>query len=232
MKAVLVFSGGIDSVCTAARLADRYDIYGITFSYGQRAGPEIAAARRFADILRMAEHRVVDVGFMEGIYGSSNVLTDPDAPMPDTFEYSIVVPVRNAVFISVAAAWAYSIGAELVAYGAHTGDTRYPDCRPAFAQALEKALNLGEEDGIRDGLRRHIRVWSPYQDNISKSMLLRTGLEALGDTIYDAWSCYLDGEAHCGSCESCHNRMGAFAQAGITDKTRYRTSSGSPGYAS
>ena len=232
MKAVVVFSGGIDSVCTAARLADKYELYGITFSYGQRAGPEIAAARRFAGILKMAEHRVVDVGFMEELYGSSNVLTDPDAPMPGSFEYSIVVPVRNAVFISVAAAWAYSIGAELVAYGAHTGDVSYPDCRPAFARALEEALNLGEEDGIRDGLRRRIRVWSPYQDGASKGALLRSGLESLGDIMYDAWSCYVDGEVHCGACESCRNRMAAFDEAGITDKTVYESSSGSQEYAS
>ena len=232
MKAVVVFSGGIDSVCTAAGLADRYELYGITFSYGQRAGPEIAAARRFACMLKMVEHRVVDVGFMEGLYGSSNALTDPNAPMPSSFEYSIVVPVRNAVFISVAAAWAYSIGAELVAYGAHTGDVSYPDCRPAFARAMEEALNLGEADGIRDGLRRRIKVWSPYQDGASKDALLRAGLESMGEAIYDAWSCYIDGEVHCGVCESCRNRMAAFAEAGITDKTVYAPSSGSPEYAS
>ena len=231
MKAVLVFSGGIDSVCTATRLSN-YDIYGITFSYGQRAGPEIGAARRFAGVLGMIEHRVVDVGFMEGLYGSSNVLTDPRAPMPGAFDYSIVVPVRNAVFLSVAAAWAYSIGAEMVAYGAHTGDTPYPDCRPAFAEALEGALNLGEEDGIARGVRRRVRVWSPYMDGISKGALLRGGLEALGDAIYGAWSCYIDGEEHCGVCESCRNRMAAFAEAGIPDKTAYAPSSGSPGSSS
>lgn len=231
MKAVLVFSGGLDSVCTAAQLGD-HELYGITFSYGQRAGPEIAAARKLAGVLNMKEHRVVDIGFMEGLYGASNVLTDPDAPMPETFQYSIVVPVRNAVFLSVAAAWAYSIKAELLAYGAHTGDVRYPDCRPAFAKALEDALNLGEEDGIADGVRRRIRVWSPYQEGMSKSMLLRAGRKAVGDAVYAAWSCYLDGEAHCGVCESCRNRINAFAEAGIADRTEYLANSGSPGSAS
>ena len=227
MKAVLVFSGGIDSACTAAHLSD-YQIYGITFAYGQRAGQEIAAAKRMADTLNIREHRVVDISFMEGLYGSSNVLTNPDADMPGSFEYSIVVPVRNAVFISVAAAWAYSIGAELVAYGAHTGDSGYPDCRPAFASAIQKALNLGEEDGIEEGVRRRIRIWSPYQDDMSKSMLMRIGHEAMGDAIYDTWSCYLSRGAHCGVCESCRNRRNAFAEAKIADRTVYLSSSGSP----
>lgn len=227
MKAVLVFSGGIDSVCTAAQMIKEYDVYAITFSYGQRAASEILAARQLANILDITQHQIVDVGFMEGLYGASNVLTNPDAAMPVSFEYSIVAPVRNAVFLSVAAAWAYSVGAEIVAYGAHTGDHRYPDCRPAFAGALENALNLGEEDGIIDGVRRRIRVWSPYMDGISKDMLLRTGQELLGDDIYAAWSCYLGGQEHCGRCESCRNRMRAFTEAGIPDKTTYASSSGS-----
>lgn len=221
MKAVVVFSGGIDSVCTAARLAPRYDLYGISFSYGQRAAREIDAARRLARTLDMKDHKVVDIGFMRGLYGGSNVLTDSESEIPGSFDYSIVVPVRNAVFLSVATAWAYSLGASVVAYGAHTGDSHYPDCRPAFADALEGALNLGEEDGIRDGIRTSISIWSPYKEGISKSELLRTGLDALGDSMFEAWSCYANGETHCGVCESCRNRRGAFTESGIDDRTIY-----------
>lgn len=221
MKAVVVFSGGIDSVCTAAWLAPRYDLYGISFSYGQRAAREIDAARRLARILDMKEHKVVDIGFMGGLYGDSNVLTDSGSEIPGSFDYSIVVPVRNAVFLSVATAWAYSLGASVVAYGAHTGDSHYPDCRPVFADALEGALNLGEEDGIRDGVRTPISIWSPYKEGISKSELLRIGLDALGDSMFEAWSCYANGETHCGICESCRNRRGAFVESGIDDRTVY-----------
>lgn len=221
MKAVVVFSGGIDSVCTAAHLAPRYDLYGISFSYGQRAAREVNAARRLARVLGMKNHRVVDIGFMRGLYGGSNVLTDSESEIPGSFDYSIVVPVRNAVFLSVASAWAYSLGASVVAYGAHTGDSHYPDCRPAFADALEGALNLGEEDGIRDGIRESIRIWSPYKEGISKSELLRIGLNALGDSVFEAWSCYSNGEVHCGVCESCRNRKGAFTESGIKDRTVY-----------
>ena len=220
-KAVVVFSGGIDSVCTAAYLMSRYELYGISFAYGQRASREVETARRFAGMLGMKDHAVVDIGFMKGLYGDSNVLTDSEAEMPASFEYSIVVPVRNAVFLSVASAWAYSLGASLVAYGAHTGDSRYPDCRPAFSDMMEGAMNLGEEDGIRDGIRTAIRVWSPYKEGISKGGLLRIGLDALGDSIFEAWSCYSSGDLHCGVCESCRNRRRAFAESGIEDRTKY-----------
>ena len=220
-KAVLVYSGGIDSVCVAAMLRRTYSVYAISFSYGQRARREVLAAGRFADILGMEDHRTVDMGFMRDLYGSSNVLTDSGVEIPSSFDYSIVVPVRNGVFLSVASAWAYSIGAGMVAYGAHTGDEHYPDCRPAFAKALQNAMNLGEEDGIREGIRRPVRVWSPYMDGTTKSRLLQVGLDLVGDKIFDAWSCYLDGEVHCGGCESCVNRQSAFREAGISDGTVY-----------
>lgn len=221
MKVVVVFSGGIDSVCIAARLAREHDIYGITFSYGQRADRETQEARRFARILQMKEHRTVDIGFMRELYGTSNVLTDPETDIPASFDYSIVVPVRNAIFLSIATAWAYSLGARMVAYGAHTGDAGYPDCRPAFATALAAALNTGEEDGIRDGIRQPIRIWSPYIEGMSKSELLQGGMKDVGEDLFSAWSCYTGDDAHCGLCESCRNRRAAFTQAGIADHTTY-----------
>lgn len=225
-KAVLVFSGGADSVCAAVHLGSRYDIYGITFSYGQRAGPEVESARRFARLLGFGGHTTADMGFMKGLYSGTNVLTDPAREVPGSFDYSIVAPVRNAVFLSVAATWAYSLGAPLVAYGAHTGDQGYPDCRPPFSKMMQDALNLGEADGITSGIRRRISVWSPYSEGLSKSDLLRIGYGRLGSRIFETWSCYLDGPAQCGACESCANRKGSFAAAGIPDGTRYASAKG------
>lgn len=219
-KAVVVFSGGLDSVCSASMLKSRYKLYGITFSYGQRATMEIRAARKLSTILGI-EHRIVDIGFMGELYGDSNVLTSTKKEIPETFEYSIVVPVRNAVFLAIASAWAYSLGASMVAYGAHTGDRHYPDCRPAFARKLASALNQGEIDGIRSGLRKSLKIWSPYSDGISKGNLLKKGHKILGDHIFKTWSCYANNRYHCGICESCHNRKAAFEEARIPDKTRY-----------
>lgn len=228
--AVCIVSGGLDSICTAAYLKEieGYKVYMLTFAYGQRARYEIRAAKRFARILKIAEHRIVDIAFMKAIYGKTNVLTDSKQVLPQHFDYSIVVPLRNAIFITIASAWAMSIGAELVAYGAHIGDNRYPDCRASFIRSITNTLNLGESDGIESGKRQKITVWSPAVSGIDKSDLLSKGYELLGDRIFDTWSCYSNGvmeksknPVQCGICESCINRKIAITNTGLKDKTRY-----------
>ncbi len=218
-----MFSGGLDSVCTATYLRKQYDLYGITFSYGQKAGKEVKVAQQFSKLLKFREHKVVDIGFMKDLYEKTNALTNSKIEIPSKFDYSIVAPIRNAIFLSIASAWAFSKKAELVAYGAHLGDMRYPDCRPAFARLLSKALNEGETDGIKLGLRKKVRIWSPFMDNLSKSDLLKTGYEELGEHIFKSWSCYGSTKIHCGKCESCNNRKLAFSQSKILDKTKYST---------
>ncbi|MBA4453838.1 MAG: 7-cyano-7-deazaguanine synthase [Nitrosopumilaceae archaeon] len=220
-KAVIVFSGGIDSVCVASYLKSKYELYGISFSYGQKANREIIAAKSFAKKLGLKQHKIVDISFMKQLYGNSNVLTSSKKKIPSKFDYSIVVPIRNAVFLSIASAWAFTLNAKLVAYGAHTGDKNYPDCRPIFSKKLESSFNEGEIDGIKKGLRQKIEVWSPYKGGLSKSDLLKIGYKAIGDTIFKTWSCYSSGKCHCGTCESCNNRKIAFEKSGIKDKTKY-----------
>ncbi len=220
-RAVIIFSGGMDSVCYASHLGREYDLYGITFSYGQRAGREVRTAREFAEKIGLKKHRVVDIGFMRELYGDTNVLTGPGRKIPGKFEYSIVVPIRNAVFLTIAAAWAYTLNAPVVAYGAHTGDAPYPDCRPGFARKIQDALNEGEIDGIRMGIRRPVRILSPHIEGYSKSDLIRIGHGNLGDEIFKTWSCYADGSAHCGRCESCNNRKSALEGLNMDDKTAY-----------
>ncbi|MGH9990614.1 MAG: 7-cyano-7-deazaguanine synthase, partial [Nitrososphaera sp.] len=124
-----VVSGGLDSVCYAASLAanDGYDLYLLTFAYGQRAEREIERSRYFARLLNAKDHKVADMGFMKSLYNKSNALTDSRQELSQEFSHSLVVPIRNAVFLTIAAAWAMSINARVVAYGAHTGDTlHYP----------------------------------------------------------------------------------------------------------
>ncbi len=220
-KAVVVFSGGVDSVCLASYLKSKYELYGISFSYGQKANREISAAKSFAKKLGLKQHKIVDIGFMKQLYGDSNVLTSAKRSIPSKFDYSIVVPIRNAVFLSIASAWAFTLNASLVAYGAHTGDKNYPDCRPNFAKKLESSFNQGEIDGIKSGLRKNIEIWSPYKKGLSKSDLLKVGYKTIGDSIFKTWSCYSSGKYHCGLCESCNNRKNAFEKSGIQDKTKY-----------
>jgi 7-cyano-7-deazaguanine synthase len=223
LKAIIVFSGGLDSVCTATYLKKQYDLYGITFSYGQKASKEVKIAQQFSRLLKFKEHKVVDIGFMKDLYEKTNALTNSKIEIPSKFDYSIVAPIRNAIFLSIASAWAFSKKAELVAYGAHLGDMKYPDCRPPFARLLSKALNEGEIDGIKLGLRKKIGIWSPFMENLSKSDLLKNGYTKLGGHIFKSWSCYENTKIHCGKCESCNNRKLAFHQSNILDKTKYST---------
>jgi 7-cyano-7-deazaguanine synthase len=229
---VCIVSGGLDSVCYAASLAanDGYDLYLLTFAYGQRAQREIERSRYFANMLNAKDHKVADMDFMKSLYNNSNALTDSRQELSQEFSQSLVVPIRNAVFLTIAAAWAMSINAKVVAYGAHTGDSlHYPDCRPAFVSAMREALNTAESDSILSGLRQQIMILSPAVMGLDKSTLARTGYNILGDKIFHTWSCYSDGIKvngdyfHCGRCESCINRKNAFTNAQIEDKTEYAT---------
>jgi 7-cyano-7-deazaguanine synthase len=228
--AVCIVSGGLDSICTAAYLTREkgYDLYMLTYIYGQRAKKEVQQAREFSKVLKAKDHRVIDIAFMKNLYGRTNALTDSKQHLPKNFDYSIVVPIRNAIFITIATAWAMSIKANLVAYGAHSGDSHYPDCRPEFIKSITKTLNLAEVDGIISGLRQKITVWSPAMDGMDKSKLLSVGYKIMGDEIFKTWSCYSEGVKsigtnilHCGICESCINRKIAISKAGLKDKTHY-----------
>lgn len=228
--AVCIVSGGLDSICTAAYLTREkgYDLYMLTYIYGQRAKKEVQQAREFSKVLKAKDHRVINIAFMKNLYGRTNALTDSKQHLPKNFDYSIVVPIRNAIFITIATAWAMSIKANLVAYGAHGGDSHYPDCRPEFIKSITKTLNLAEVDGIISGLRHKITVWSPAMDGMDKSKLLSIGYKIMGDEIFNTWSCYSKGVKststnilHCGICESCINRKIAISKAGIKDKTHY-----------
>lgn len=228
--AICIISGGLDSLCVCAYLSEfkKFQIKALTFSYGQRAKREINTARKATKMLGIDDHRIIDINFMKELYGNSNVLTSKNMRISQKFNYNLVVPLRNAIFITIASAWAFSCNAVMIAYGAHANDSRYPDCRPEFAKSIAKSLNLAEIDRINSGLKKRISIWSPSLDGITKSQLVKIGYKLLGDKIFQTWSCYSDGVripgnglVHCGRCESCINRKRAFSKAGIEDKTAY-----------
>jgi 7-cyano-7-deazaguanine synthase len=223
-SAVVIVSGGMDSVGVAAYWKDRgYDIHALTYDYGQRAKQEIGRALEIGKKLGAEDHKLIDISFMKELYGSGNVLTDESKEMPSRFQSNIIVPVRNAVFLTIAAAYAFTIGAKVLAYGAHLTDQPYPDCRPEFAKSLSSSLNLGDIDAIRSGKHPEIEIWSPAIAGMTKDEMLKISYKILGATIFRTWSCYLDGEVQCGGCESCNNRRKAFSLAGIRDETSYRS---------
>lgn len=224
---VCIASGGLDSICYAAVLGQNHDLYMMTFAYGQRAKREIDSARHFAKVLKAEDHKIIDISFMKSLYGSTNALTDKSKKLAADFEQSLVVPARNAIFLSIAGAWALSIGATKVAYGAHLGDVEhYADCRPEFVRAIQEALNLADADGMAAG-RQPIQVISPAVGGLDKQALLKAGFKILGKKLFSTWSCYSNGVKkgrqflHCGRCESCINRKAAFRAALIDDRTRY-----------
>jgi 7-cyano-7-deazaguanine synthase len=221
-KSVTILSGGLDSSGVASYWKNEsYEIFPLTFDYGQRAKEEIKRAREIASTLDVSSHKVIDISFMKELYGSTNVLTDSSKVMPSSFQSNIIVPIRNAVFLAIATAYAFSLGADTVAYGAHLTDRPYPDCRPEFTNKLAEALNLGDIDAIKAGDHPPVIMWSPAIQGLSKGEMLKISYKLLGKEVFRTWSCYLDGEKQCGKCESCNNRKIAFRQAGITDLTDY-----------
>lgn len=229
-EAVCIFSGGIDSVSTASYLKKLgLNLYLISFNYGQKASIELNVAKKFSILLKSKEHKIIDISFLKAFYGNTNVLTNSKSKIPDTFDYSIVVPLRNTIFITLASVWAISLKVPLIVYGAHAGDKKYPDCRPSFVKSLENTLTLSEIDGIKLGLRKKLNIWSPAMDDLDKTKLLLIGYEALGDKLFQSWSCYLGNNInkkskvkfHCGKCESCMNRKKAITKSGLKDKTNY-----------
>jgi 7-cyano-7-deazaguanine synthase len=228
-KAVCILSGGLDSVVSAFYIKKVKNLlpYTITFLYGQRSTEELKRARLFSELLKSEDHIEVDLSFMRNLYGDINVLTGTKCDIPRNFSQSIVVPHRNAIFLTISAAWTAGLNIGVIAYGAHADDRNYPDCRPRFVTSIKDMLYESDFDAINLGLRQRIEIWCPAIEGLSKRELVRIGYDLLGDRIFDTWSCYSDvprndkGPVHCGFCESCINRRASFNAANIQDKTEY-----------
>lgn len=211
-KCVVVLSGGLDSstvACWAKK--QKYDVHGLSFKYGQIAAKEVEHANLIAHELGIPL-KVVDLSSLGDVFTGVTSLCDRNIEMTQTFSDPIIVPFRNAIFLSVAVAYAVSIEATKIFYGAHGSDEPfYPDCRRKFYKAFGKAAKLGTD--------KEITIEAPFS-GVPKSEIVRLRTE-LGVPFHLTWSCYLDGSKHCGKCESCTNRKNAFKEAGIHDPTEY-----------
>ena len=218
MNAVVLLSGGLDSYTAAALArAQGFDLYALTVAYGQRHGVELAAARRVAAALGVARHveLQVDLSVFAGssLTGGGEVPKDrdlDDASIPSTY-----VPARNTVFLSLALAWAETIGARDLVIGVNALDySGYPDCRPPFIEAFASMAALATKAGV-GGAR--FRIHTPLI-SLTKSAIIQRGLE-LGLDYGLTHSCYdpsING-APCGHCDSCRLRARGFAEAGVPD---------------
>jgi 7-cyano-7-deazaguanine synthase len=213
-KAVCLLSGGPDSAAAAAvARRESYDVYCLSFDYGQIASKEIESAKKVAKAIGVKKHKIIDISFLKDLYGPGvTALTDRKMSMPEKFEPSVIVPFRNGILLAIAAGYAASIGAEAIFYGPQQGDAGfYPDCRQEFVDAMSQAIKRGTD--------LKIEVKNPLGKK-PKSEVLKLAIR-LGVPLELTWSCYLNGKFHCGQCESCKNRIRAFKDAGIKDPTRY-----------
>jgi 7-cyano-7-deazaguanine synthase len=215
MKTVLAYSGGLDStVLLYERRAAGHEVRCLGIDYGQRHRRELEAAASLCRELDI-EYRLADLRPIRPLLAGS-ALTDaiavPDGHYTDETMKLTVVPNRNMVMLSLAIAWAVSLRFDTVAYAAHAGDhTIYPDCRPAFAEAMRRAATLCDW--------RPIDLATPFIDK-TKADLVRIG-SGLGVPFARTWSCYRGGELHCGTCGTCVERREAFQHAGVEDPTVY-----------
>lgn len=224
-RAVILSSGGIDSTTTmAVARHEGYEIYALSFRYGQRHVMELDAAARLAALYGAKEHLILNVEL--GRIGGSALTANIEVPKGRTThdrEKSIpvtYVPARNTIFLSYALAWAEVLQASDIFIGVTAVDySGYPDCRPEYIQAFEKMSNLAIKAAVEGTLR--IRIHTPLI-HMTKADIIRRGVE-LGLDYGLTHSCYDPTESGlaCGSCDSCLLRKKGFAEAGLPDPTKY-----------
>ena len=224
-KAVVLSSGGLDST-TAMAIAkfEGFEIYSLSFSYGQRHAVELEAAQKVADALGVTEHLVINMDLNK--IGGSSLTDDIDVPKKRdeqamTQEIPVTyVPARNTIFLSFGLAWAEVLKSSDIFIGVNAIDySGYPDCRPEYVDAFERMANLATKAGVEGDIK--IRIRTPLI-RLTKAEIILKGIE-LGVDYALTHSCYdpsPQGLA-CGRCDSCFLRRKGFKEAGVTDPTRY-----------
>lgn len=220
-RAVVLLSGGLDSSTVVAIAQDSgYEVYALSFSYGQRHTAELEAAKSVAEQFHVARHIVVDIDLRR--FGGSALTDDIEVPKGRQVEHLgeeipiTYVPARNTIFLSYALAWAEVLGAGHIYIGVNAVDySGYPDCRPEFIAAYEHMANLATRAGVEG--TTPLRIETPLL-HLSKGEIIKTGL-ALGVDYAITNSCYdpLDNGAPCGQCDACLLRARGFQEAGVED---------------
>jgi 7-cyano-7-deazaguanine synthase len=214
--AVVLLSGGLDSCVTATIAARDHDLALLHANYGQRTERrELRAFREIADHYGVPEERrlVLDQRHLAQIGGST--LTQPGIAVPaadlsSTDIPATYVPFRNANLLAAAASWAEVLGAGAIFAGAVEEDSSgYPDCRRAFYDAFETAIEAGTRP------ETHIRIITPVI-GLRKAEIIKLGLE-LDAPLRLTWSCYYNEDLPCGRCDSCALRARGFEEAGVED---------------
>jgi 7-cyano-7-deazaguanine synthase len=223
-KAVVLLSGGLDSsTCCAIAKSQGFEVFAMSFSYGQRHHVELSASKRVASFISVKEHRVVIIDL--AAFGGSSLTSSLEVPkgrlgkkqageIPNTY-----VPARNTIFLSFALGWAEVLDCADIFIGVNALDySGYPDCRPEYITAFQTMANLATKAAVEG---RRIAIHTPLI-NLTKAQIIRLGMN-LGVDYSLTHSCYdpsPEGLA-CGACDSCLLRKRGFEEAGIKDVTRY-----------
>lgn len=214
-KAIVLLSGGLDSATTLYyALARGFDVRALAFDYGQRHRREVRSARAVARNAGVP-CQVVRISFpwkgsalLDKMQKVPVRLRTGKGAVPATY-----VPARNIIFVSYAASFAEAVGARVIFIGANAIDySGYPDCRPEFFAAMQKALDKGLKAGVQ---KKGIRILTPLVRK-TKAEIVRMGLR-LKVPYAETWSCYNDVKSPCGTCDSCRLRARGFKEAGASD---------------
>lgn len=219
--AVVLLSGGLDSTTVLAiAKSEGYAVYAMTFRYGQRHEAEIAAAKRIAEKMGVAQHVIADIDLR--MFGGSALTSDIAVPkdqeaqgIPITY-----VPARNTIFLSFALAWSEVLSSSDIFIGVNSVDySGYPDCRPEYIAAFTFMADLATKAGVEG--KQKLIIHTPLID-LTKAQIIAKGL-ALGVDYSLTTSCYdpVDRRA-CGHCDACRLRKRGFEQNGIADPIPYR----------
>jgi 7-cyano-7-deazaguanine synthase len=225
-SAVVLLSGGLDSTTTLAIAKhEGFQLFALTFQYGQRHAIEIDAARRVAQAFEVERHVIIDIDLR--VFGASALTDDLAVPKSRALDEMGVgipltyVPARNTVFLAYALAFAEVTGSEDLFIGVNALDySGYPDCRPEFIRAFEAMANLATKAAVEG--RQQLRIHTPLI-SLTKAQIIQRGLE-LGVDYGLTHSCYDPSPegASCGQCDSCLLRLKGFSEAGVADPIVYR----------
>jgi 7-cyano-7-deazaguanine synthase len=225
-RAVVLLSGGLDSTTTLAiAKSEGYELYALTFRYGQRHEVEIKAARRIAEHFAVKQHVIAQIDLQ--IFGGSALTSDIVVPKDRSIEEMghgipiTYVPARNTIFLSFALAWAEVLGSSDIFFGVNALDySGYPDCRPEYIEAYQRMADLATKAGVEG--RQRLTIHAPLI-HLSKARIIKRGIElgvdySLTTTCYDPSP---EGLA-CGQCDACLLRLKGFAEEGLKDPAPYR----------